>query len=374
MALDLPDGAGERRLGHRQPFRGPAEMQFLGHRDEVPQLADLEVTHIATVSIESGSVLHAFPGRTRRLDAMIVVTAPTGNIGRQVVAEPARAGPARPRHRPRPGPPGRRDVRRPGRGRRRFAPRRRRGRQGLRRRRGRLLARPARPAGRRRARPATSSSAARPPAPSPSRACSGWSASRPWAAARPGAARRPGHRLAGDGRPDRRPRRALPRAGPAVLHGQRAPAGPGDPGSGRYFGPSDPDRKMPAVAIRDIAAAAARLLLDDGWTGAGEVPVLGPEDLSIADEVRIMSEVLGSSGQVRPDVAGGVQGPVPRSAGRPSRPPRRWSTCTRPRSEGLDAFVTRTAGDVQPDHLPPVVRAGARAGRPGVISRTCRRR
>ncbi len=62
---------------------------------------------------------------------------------------------------------------------------------------------------------------------------------------------------------------------------------------GKYFGPSDPDRKMPTVAIRDIAAAAARLLLDDTWTGAGEAPVLGPEDLSITDEVRIMSEVLG---------------------------------------------------------------------------------
>jgi uncharacterized protein YbjT (DUF2867 family) len=62
---------------------------------------------------------------------------------------------------------------------------------------------------------------------------------------------------------------------------------------GRYYAPSDPDRKMPAVATRDIAAAAVRLLLDDTWTGAGEVPVLGPEDLSLTDEVRIMSEVLG---------------------------------------------------------------------------------
>jgi uncharacterized protein YbjT (DUF2867 family) len=62
---------------------------------------------------------------------------------------------------------------------------------------------------------------------------------------------------------------------------------------GRYYGPSEPSRKMPTTATRDIAAVAARLLADDTWTGIGEVPVLGPEDLSMLDEVRIMSEVLG---------------------------------------------------------------------------------
>jgi uncharacterized protein YbjT (DUF2867 family) len=61
---------------------------------------------------------------------------------------------------------------------------------------------------------------------------------------------------------------------------------------GRYFAPSLPDRKMPTCATRDIAAVATRLLLDDGWTGVGRQPVLGPEDLSMLDEVRIMSEVL----------------------------------------------------------------------------------
>jgi uncharacterized protein YbjT (DUF2867 family) len=53
------------------------------------------------------------------------------------------------------------------------------------------------------------------------------------------------------------------------------------------------DRKAPAAATRDIAAAAAGLLLDRSWTGAGSVPVLGPEDLSPDDMARMMSEVLG---------------------------------------------------------------------------------
>ena len=62
---------------------------------------------------------------------------------------------------------------------------------------------------------------------------------------------------------------------------------------GMFFSPIDGDRKLPAVATRDIAAAAARLLLDDSWSGAGEVPLLGPEDLSFIDMAQIMSEVLG---------------------------------------------------------------------------------
>ena len=53
-------------------------------------------------------------------------------------------------------------------------------------------------------------------------------------------------------------------------------------------------KKAPAAATRDIAAAAAGLLLDRSWTGAGSVPVLGPEDLSPEDMAGIMSGVLGT--------------------------------------------------------------------------------
>ncbi|OIJ84955.1 NmrA family transcriptional regulator [Streptomyces sp. MUSC 14] len=52
------------------------------------------------------------------------------------------------------------------------------------------------------------------------------------------------------------------------------------------------DLKAPVASTRDIAAAGARLLTDRSWTGTGEVPVLGPEDLCAADLARIMSEVL----------------------------------------------------------------------------------
>ena len=62
---------------------------------------------------------------------------------------------------------------------------------------------------------------------------------------------------------------------------------------GMFFSPIAGDRKMPAVATRDIAAAAARLLLDPNWSGVGEVPLLGPEDLSFNDMAEIMSDALG---------------------------------------------------------------------------------
>lgn len=63
---------------------------------------------------------------------------------------------------------------------------------------------------------------------------------------------------------------------------------------GVFFSPLSDDRKRPTCATRDIAAAAAELLLDDSWSGRhGEVPILGPEDLSNEDMARIMSEVLG---------------------------------------------------------------------------------
>jgi uncharacterized protein YbjT (DUF2867 family) len=62
---------------------------------------------------------------------------------------------------------------------------------------------------------------------------------------------------------------------------------------GMFFSPISGDRKLPSVATRDIAATASRLLLDEGWSGVEEAPLLGPEDLSFDDMAEIISEVLG---------------------------------------------------------------------------------
>ncbi|GHJ39917.1 NAD(P)H-binding protein [Streptomyces sp. TS71-3] len=63
---------------------------------------------------------------------------------------------------------------------------------------------------------------------------------------------------------------------------------------GAFFGVVSPDRPAPAVATRDIAAVAARLLLDTAWDGQEEVPLLGPENLSYDDMAAVASEVLGT--------------------------------------------------------------------------------
>jgi uncharacterized protein YbjT (DUF2867 family) len=62
---------------------------------------------------------------------------------------------------------------------------------------------------------------------------------------------------------------------------------------GMFFSPISGDRKVPACTTRDIAAVAAKLLLDSSWKGHEDAAVLGPEDLSFNDMANIMSDVLG---------------------------------------------------------------------------------
>ena len=50
-----------------------------------------------------------------------------------------------------------------------------------------------------------------------------------------------------------------------------------------FVTPISGDRKLPSCAARHVAAVAARVLLDESWSGAGHVAVLGPEDLSFND-------------------------------------------------------------------------------------------
>ena len=69
---------------------------------------------------------------------------------------------------------------------------------------------------------------------------------------------------------------------------------------GVFFGPIDADLKVPTVATSDIAARAAGLLRDRSWTGTGSVPVLGPEDLSFNDLAAIISEVIGKQVTYQP--------------------------------------------------------------------------
>jgi uncharacterized protein YbjT (DUF2867 family) len=62
---------------------------------------------------------------------------------------------------------------------------------------------------------------------------------------------------------------------------------------GVLYGPYRPDLAAPSAATRDIAAVATRLLRDRHWSGFEEVPVLGPEDLTYAEMAATIADVLG---------------------------------------------------------------------------------
>ena len=64
---------------------------------------------------------------------------------------------------------------------------------------------------------------------------------------------------------------------------------------GKFYDMLSPDRKLPRVATRDVAGVAARLLLDDRWRGQQEIPLLGPEDLSNNDMAATISESIGTT-------------------------------------------------------------------------------
>ena len=62
---------------------------------------------------------------------------------------------------------------------------------------------------------------------------------------------------------------------------------------GVFFGVTPGNLKAPTCATRDIAQVAAELLVDSSWSGVEEVPILGPEDLSPNDMAAILTDVLG---------------------------------------------------------------------------------
>jgi uncharacterized protein YbjT (DUF2867 family) len=53
------------------------------------------------------------------------------------------------------------------------------------------------------------------------------------------------------------------------------------------------DLPLPTVASRDVAAAAASLLLDSSWSGQASVPVVGPDNLTPDGMAEVISETLG---------------------------------------------------------------------------------
>jgi uncharacterized protein YbjT (DUF2867 family) len=76
--------------------------------------------------------------------------------------------------------------------------------------------------------------------------------------------------------------------------------------AGAMFMPIAGDARVPMVATRDIARAAADLLLDRSWSGKRAVTLYGPAELGYGDVAAILTEVLGkpvAHVQVTPDQA-----------------------------------------------------------------------
>lgn len=68
---------------------------------------------------------------------------------------------------------------------------------------------------------------------------------------------------------------------------------------GEFHWPTPGDREEPACATRDVAAVAARLLLDTSWSGVESLPMLGPADISFDQMMSYISDVVGKPIQYR---------------------------------------------------------------------------
>lgn len=127
-----------------------------------------------------------------------------------------------------------------------------------------------------------------------------------------------------------------------------------------------PGLTAPTVAARDIAAVAARLLLETAWTGQEEVPVLGPEDLSPDEMATIAAEVLATPVRYRRIPADALRDRLT-GAGMSEAMAQSMLDMMTAKDHGLDGGVTRTAHNAADtpttfrqwceDTLKPAVRA-----------------
>ncbi|VVT01032.1 NAD(P)H-binding protein [Erythrobacter sp. EC-HK427] len=63
--------------------------------------------------------------------------------------------------------------------------------------------------------------------------------------------------------------------------------------TGTFCYPANADLKLRHVAPEDVAQVSVRLLLDGSWSGVHEVPMIGPEELTFIRMARILSGVVG---------------------------------------------------------------------------------
>jgi uncharacterized protein YbjT (DUF2867 family) len=143
---------------------------------------------------------------------------------------------------------------------------------------------------------------------------------------------------------------------------------------GLYLSLSSPDRKLPICATRDIAAVAARLLLDESWSGQEQVPLFGPEDLSGVEMAQIMTELLERPVRFQQVPAEEFRANLVRHGMTEA-----WAQGIVDLSTAVERGIYQVDPGTPPvghaDHVPPVVRGGAQARRSGLRSvNSCRSR
>ncbi|MEV6575361.1 NAD(P)H-binding protein [Streptomyces sp. NPDC051577] len=116
---------------------------------------------------------------------------------------------------------------------------------------------------------------------------------------------------------------------------------------GVFTDAADADRKAPRVAVADIAAVAAGLLLERSWTGTDSVPVVGPQELSPNDLARIMTERLGRPVRYAPQTFDELYADLVGYRLNEAFA-RGVVDMKRAKDEGLDAGVARTPGAATP--------------------------
>ncbi|QGG93603.1 NAD(P)H-binding protein (plasmid) [Agrobacterium sp. MA01] len=108
---------------------------------------------------------------------------------------------------------------------------------------------------------------------------------------------------------------------------------------GQFFQPTPANLKLPHVAKADVAQVAADLLLDPEWTGVETIPLLGPEDLSFDQMAAIMSEVLGRE-IVASELSMAHFGQMMRELGASDGMAQAYVEMLTAKNEGMDHLVT----------------------------------
>jgi len=114
-----------------------------------------------------------------------------------------------------------------------------------------------------------------------------------------------------------------------------------------FYWPSSGGFKMPAVATRDVAEVASRLLLDPTWTGVEDVPLMGPDDVSFDEIARTLSEVLGKPVVFQPISMGDMR-EMMISRGATDGMAQAMIDMLTAKNEGMDHLLPRTTAPLTP--------------------------